>query len=243
MQALVRSLRPKRHVLALWEGGSASFDRVDRWSDLDLYVLVEGAKVLQTFQEIERALRAISPISETYVVQLGFEGVSQKFYKLRDAGEFAIVDLAVLTPESREMFLAPEVHGKNVFHFNKSGAAKVRHLDRSAQAKKRRDRALRLKTRFAIFNNYVTKEIGRGHQLEALEDYRAITLSTLIEALRIRYTPVHFDFRAHYVDSELPPGVVKRLRRLSYVTDVSELREKYAEATDWCREVLNAVAR
>jgi hypothetical protein len=238
VQALVSSLRPKRHVRALWEGGSAAFNKVDRWSDLDLYILVEDSRVAETFRDVQRTLRALSPISATYVVQGGFEGVSQKFYRLRNASEFAVIDLAILTPKSPQMFLAPEIHGANVFHFNKSGAAKVRPADRSALARRRRERLRGLRLRFAIFNNYVIKEIERGHALEALEDYRAITLATLVEALRIRYSPLHFDFRMHHVDTELPVEIVKRLRRLSCIRDVEDLKRKYRESTVWCRKTL-----
>jgi len=243
VKALVSSLRPLSHVRALWEGGSAAFGRVDRWSDLDLYVLVDEAKVADTFRVVERTLRDLSPISHTYVVELGFEGVFQKFYKLRDANEYTVIDLAVLTPESPEMFLAPEIHGTNVFYFNKGGAAKARPLDKASLARRRRKRLSGLSLRFAIFNNYVIKELRRGHSLEALEDYRAVTLATLIEALRIEHSPLHFDFRMHNIDGELPPNVVKRLRRLSYVRDPKDLERKYREATNWCKEILDLTAR
>jgi hypothetical protein len=242
VQALVLSLRPLRYVRALWEGGSAAFGRVDRWSDLDLYILVDETRVASTFRVVERTLRTLSPISQIYVVESGFEGVSQKFYRLRDANEFTVIDLAILTPRSPEMFLAPEIHGTNVFYFNKGGAAKVRPVDRASLARRRRKRLRRLKLRFAIFNNYVIKELKRGHPLEALEDYRAITLATLIEALRIKFSPLHFDFRMHYIDRELPPDTLKRLRRLSYVQDSKDLERKYKEATDWCRETLGLAA-
>ena len=200
---------------------------------------MDEAKVVDTFRVVERALRTLSPISQTYVVEAGFEGVSQKFYRLRDANEFTVIDLAILTPGSPEMFLAPEIHGTNVFYFNKGGAAKVRPVDRASLARGRMKRLTRLRLRLAIFNNYVIKELGRGHPLEALEDYRAITLATLIEALRIKFSPLHYDFRMHYVDRELPPDIRERLRRLLYVRDPQDLERKYKEATDWCKEVLD----
>lgn len=242
VQALVSSLRPLRYVRALWEGGSAAFDRVDRWSDLDLYILVDEARVADAFKVVERTLRTLSPISQTYVVEAGFEGVSQKFYRLRDANEFTVIDLAILTPGSPEMFLAPEIHGTNVFYFNKGGAAKVKPLDKASLTSRRKKRLRRLTLRLAIFNNYVVKELERGHPLEALEDYRAVTLATLIEALRIRFSPLHFDFRMHYIDRELPPDTLRRLRRLSYVRDLKDLKRKYKEATDWCKETLDLAA-
>jgi hypothetical protein len=47
----------------------------------------------------------------------------------------------------------------------------------------------------------------------------------------------------HNIDGELPPNVVKRLRRLSYVRDPKDLERKYREATNWCKEILDLTAR
>jgi len=237
-EAITETLRPLSFVRAFWEGGSVAFGRVDRWSDLDLYLLVDEPKVAATFQVVERTLRRLSPITLTYTVEGGFEGVSQKFYRLKNLSEFNVIDLAVLTPDSPEMFLTPEIHGNNVFYFDKDNSVKAKAFDRASFDRRREMRLDRLTTRFEMFNNYVVKELKRGHPIEALEDYRVITLATLVEALRMRYFPLHFDFRMHYVDRELGPETIKRLLRLSYVSSPAELRRKYAEATSWCKEAL-----
>ena len=240
--ALTASLKRLPYALAFWEGGSAAFGRADEWSDLDLYVLVKEGRAADAFRAIERALEGLSPIELTYPVLSGFEGVSQKFYRLRDANEFAVVDLAILTPDSPENFLTPEIHGRNLFYFNKRGVAEARPLDKPSFDKRRRERLERLVLRFEMFNNYVAKELERGHSLEALEDYRAITLATLVEALRMKYAPLHYDFRMHYVDRELPSSAVKRLVRLSYVRNQQDLRNNYREATRWCTQVLGQIS-
>ena len=241
--ALSTALERLRFVRAFWEGGSAAFDRVDKWSDLDLYILVDEEKTAKTFDVVERTLSALSPITLTYAVESGYEGVSQKFYRLRDAGEFAVVDLAIVTPKSPEMFLTPEIHGNNVFYFNKRKAARAKPFDGPSFDKRREERLNRLALRFEMFNNYVAKELEREHPLEALEDYRGITLATLVEALRMRYSPLHYDFRAHYVDRELPAEVRRRLIRLSYVKDPEDLKARYREATKWCMEALSHASR
>ena len=241
--AMTTSLRRFHFVRAFWEGGSAAYNRVDRWSDLDLYLLVDERKVSSTFKIVESTLRALSPISLTYEVESGFEGVAQKFYKLKNMDEFSVIDLAVLTARSPENFLTPEIHGDCVFYFNKRNAARAKPLNRTSLARRRRRRLDRLAMRFELFNNYVVKELERGHSLEALEDYRAVTLATLVEALRMRQSPLHFDFRMHYVDRELTPEAVGRLVRLSYVSNPNELREKYAEATAWCKKALREASQ
>jgi hypothetical protein len=243
VKALVADLKPRRYVKAFWEGGAAAFGRLDEWSDLDLYILVSAGKVEETFGVVEESLRRLSPISQTYVVRVGFEGVAQKFYRLKWASEFAVVDLAILTASSPEKFLTSEVHGKNIFYFNKRGVVKVPRLDPHAMQKKIEVRRDVLSGRLAMFGNYVEKEIHRGNSLEALENYRTVVLGTLVEALRMRYNPVHYDFKLRYVHRELPPGVLKKLENLAYVQDVPDLARKNQEARSWCEETLADLGR
>ncbi len=50
-------------VHAFWEAGAAAFNRIDEWSDIDLYIVVdEAAAVPETFVAVERALTALSRI-------------------------------------------------------------------------------------------------------------------------------------------------------------------------------------
>jgi hypothetical protein len=243
VEALVADLKPRRYVQAFWEGGAAAFGRLDEWSDLDLYVLVSDGRVEETFGVVEESLRRLSPISQTYVVRAGFEGVAQKFFRLKRASEFAVVDLAILTASSPEKFLTSEIHGKNIFYFNKRAAVKVPRLYLHAMQKKMEVRRDLLSGRLAMFGNYVEKEIHRGNSLEALEDYRTIVFGTLVEALRMKYNPVHYDFRLRYVHRELPPSVLKKLESLAYVQDVPDLARKNQEARSWCEETLADLGR
>jgi hypothetical protein len=241
VSALASSLRRLAYVHAFWEGGAVAFGRADEWSDLDLYVLVDDGTSTAAFKAMERTLRSLSPISLVYVVQSGYEGVAQKFYKLERASEYAVVDLAIVTFGSREKFLTPEVHGENVFYFNKRNAVKAAPLDRRSLERRVEERVRRLEARFTMFNNHVLKELKRGNSLEALENYRSITLATLVELLRIKHNPVHFDFRMRYVHNELPRIITRRLEKLSYVRDSTDLLQKYRESTSWCFQLLEVL--
>src|SRR5207247_9248086 len=75
------------------------------------------------------------------------------------------------------------------------------------------DRRKRLVERMALFGPFVEKEILRGNHLEALEFYRALVLPSLVEALRMRHGPRHYDFRMRYVHRELRPDPLRRLQR------------------------------
>ena len=41
VETLACSLEPLNFVYAFWEGGAAAFNRVDEWSDIDLFIVVD----------------------------------------------------------------------------------------------------------------------------------------------------------------------------------------------------------
>ena len=97
IQALQQALLAKSFVYAMWEAGSAAFGRLDEWSDIDLHVDVADEQVSTVFEIVEAALESLSPIELKYEVpQPTWHGLAQTFYRLRDTGDFLVIDLAVV---------------------------------------------------------------------------------------------------------------------------------------------------
>ncbi len=244
IQTLTAALKPLDYVHAFYEGGAAAFSRIDAWSDIDLYLVVDDNMVDEAFRVVEKALRSLSSIEQIYrIPQLPWPGVSQAFYRLEDVDEYQIVDLAVMKLSSPSKFLEPEIHGNVVFYFNKSDKVSCPELDKEEFARKLHERLERLQARFAMFSNFVQKEINRGNHLDALDLYYTLILGGLVEALRIKHNPVHYNFRMRYIHYELPPEIVERLERLSFVKDEDDLQEKYREATAWFKDTASKIDR
>jgi len=232
--ALKGFLKPLEYVHAFYEGGAAAFGRIDEWSDLDLYAIVDDDKVEQTFNVVEEALNSVHQIDVKYpVLQPPWPGVSQVFYRLKNTSRYLLVDFAVLTQRSGEKFLEPNIHGDNVFYFNKSSRIKRPSLDKQKFKDRMDERLERLNARFDLFNIFVQKEINRGNWLEALDLYYNVTLASLVEALRARYNSFHYDFKMRYIHYELPAEVVVKLQNLYFVKDKKELQSKYHAASKW----------
>jgi hypothetical protein len=143
-----------------------------------------------------------------------------------------------LKQESPEKFLQPEIHGNSIFYFNKGNKIKPPSpLDNDAFKKKMHARLERLQARLTMFNNFVQKEINRGNTLEAIDAYHVITLASLVEALRIKHNPIHYDFKMHYVRYELPQEVTKKLEHLCFIKNKKDLQEKYNQATEWFQKI------
>lgn len=69
----------------------------------------------------------------------------------------------------------------------------------------------------------------------------ANTFKSLVEALRIKYSPYHYNFFTSYVYYELPSNVVKRLQCLYFVPDTENLRKCQNEAEDWFWEIVKSI--
>jgi predicted nucleotidyltransferase len=238
IKTLVEALKPLDYVHAFYESGAIAFNRLDEWSDIDLYLVVDDEKVNDAFVAVETALRSVSPIKQKFAIpQLPWPGVSQAFYKLERASEYLLIDLAVIKLTGPEKFLAPEIHGKAIFYFNKFDSVKVLSADKDELDKILQQRLSRLRDRFAMFNIFVQKEMNRGNYLEALVLYHSLTLGSVIDALRIKYSPFHHDFKTRYMQNELPKHVVERIEGLYFVKDGKDLRKKYREATEWFKAI------
>ena len=243
IRTLVGALKPLDYVHALYEGGAAAFNRVDEWSDIDLYLVADNNKVDDAFDAVETALGSLSPIKRKFdVSQLPWPGVSQAFYSLKRASEYLLIDLAVIKLSGPEKFLAPEIHGNAIFYFNKSKKVKMPILNKEELADNLQRKLERLKDRFAMFNIFVQKEINRGNWLEALDLYYNVTLASLVEALRARYNSFHYDFKMRYIHYELPAEIVVRLQNLYFVKDKKELQSKYREASKWFLTAISEVS-
>ena len=242
VRAMTQVLEPLSFVHAFYEGGAAAFNRIDPWSDIDLYIVVDDATVPKTFEVVEKVLASLSPIGLIHEESWPpASGIFQKFYRLEKASEFLLVDLAVLTVSAPNKFLVREIHGEAVFLFNKGDAIKTPPLDQEAFVRGLLDHRQRLRERMELFAPFVEKEILRGNKLEALEFYRALVIQSLVGALRMRYGPRHYDFRMRYVYRELPPDVVRRLEGLAFVKDPEDLAAKYREARAWFDKAIEDV--
>lgn len=237
IKTLVNSLEPINYIHALWEGGATAFSRVDKWSDIDLYLVVDDNRINDAFQVVERALNSLSRIEQKYETkQMIWTEIFQAFYKMKDASEYLLIDLAIIKISSPEKFLESKIHGDVVFYFNKFG--KIPFEESIVSTKRLHKRLARLKAKFDIFNIFVQKEIYRGNSLEAIDLYYNVTLSSLVEILRIKYYPPHHEFKMRYVHYELPAEVIEKLEYLYFVKTIDELQEKYNIATRWFKETI-----
>jgi len=232
VQVLQDTLRASESVDAVWEGGSAAFGADDALSDMDLVAVVADDAVAATFGAVEAALDALSPVELRYEVP-GHVGFSQVFYRLRDAGEFLVVDLVLIRRSDPLVFREIELHGRGRTWFDRRGILVEVHLDVARDLEQARARVPVLAAAFAMFQHLATKERLRGHAIDALAFYQSWTLRPLVEALRLLHVPHLRAFGLRYLERDMPPDVCRRLEALAFVRDLADLADKHLQAQQW----------
>ena len=225
---VTEALRPLPAVLAGWEGGSAAFGAVDIYSDIDLeYLVADDASFEHLYASAEEAIETVSSITASHSPTRG------RYYKLKDGGEFLLVDLIFFRVGDADRHLEVERHGNKVPLFDKGDWLRPMLVDEEALAIKRGQRYRELQTWFPMSQVFVRKAILRGQPVEAVNAFWTCTLKPLAELLRMRYCPVRWDFGVRYLDRDLPRTVYDQVRDLSFVRDLGDLEAKLAEATAW----------
>jgi predicted nucleotidyltransferase len=232
IDVLRQTLQEADAVDAAWEGGSAAFGSDDALSDVDVVAVVADDAVDATFARVESALHALSPVSLRHDVA-GTAGYAQKFYRLRDAGEFLVVDCVLIRRSDPLLFREVELHGRGPVWLDHHGVLVEAHLDPAHDREQAAKRVPVLATAFAMFQHLVTKERLRGRVVDALSFYQAMTLRPLAEALRLLHCPERRVFGLRYLGRDLPAETCARFETLAFVRDLDDLSMKHDEARRW----------
>ena len=232
-ETVSNALQPLAHVLAGWESGSVAFDLEDEYSDIDLnFLLDEESPADPVYAAVESALETISPIVASHSAPPG------RYFKLRDAGEFLLVDVCIFRVGGLAERLDLERHGRVRPLFDKGDWLRTDPSAEVSQAESRAKRLGELQEWFSVSQSFVRKAIIRGQQVEALAAFWSVSLKPLVELLRMRYCPARWDFGMRYLDRDLPGPVYDELRGIMFVGEADDLAKHLSKATAWAERLL-----
>lgn len=241
LDTIQEAIEPLDYVYAMWEGGAASWNRLDEWSDIDLQIDADKDKVPQVFEILEKALEEkVSPIDLKFSLpEPAWHGHHQTFYRLEKASPYLFLDLVIMDHGNDKIRLNEiEIHGETTAIFDKANVVKGVHIDMDEWNQNLQKKLETQKVLFDLFLPLTTKEIHRGNAIEAIAYYQGTSLKRLLMALRMKYSPTRYDFEYRYVYYEFPEDVVKRLESFYFIPDMETLAQKHTEATEWFWEVV-----
>lgn len=223
---IIKELLSYPQINLLAEGGAKAFSRYDELSDLDLMVDAEDGKAEETVKQFEDFLEKLAGISAIYTAAEN-KDFQHKFYKLKGADRFSIVDLFIVERSNPAKELDKQIHGEFLVHYDRYGYMKDQKFDTEAFQNKADAFKNKSKNVFEFFLFQAEKEILRGRYIDALAYYFDLMLKPLIRLLRIKYNPLHYNFELRYLYDELPEKIVKEIEELFSIKDIADLRLKY----------------
>ncbi|MCB0713665.1 MAG: nucleotidyltransferase domain-containing protein [Ignavibacteriae bacterium] len=238
LERLRSTLEPLSYVDAMWEGGSAAFNRVDEWSDIDVQVICNDERVEDAFTAVENAFADPGIETRYRLPEPTWHGHSQAFYSLADTSPFLMLDFVVMKRSNPRRMREIEIHGESVVHFDKENVLTEDHVNQEELSDRLKRRLEEMATTFDLFQPLVIKEIYRGNRAEALQFYHGMTLRPLVEVLRIKHSPARHNFHVRYIYHDLPHDIAERIESLFFVTGLDDLEKKFREAGEWFREEL-----
>lgn len=239
--ALKECLEALSFVNAVWEGGAVAFDRADQWSDIDLVIDAKDDRCADVWPAVDAAIRALGEVDLMFEIPAAPLGLhSQRFYRIREAGPYLMIDIGVFPESTQDKLLNPETHGRAIVHFDRTGVTQnLEPKDKSVEIGKR---LAILRITVPLFQALVQKEINRGNEIEAVAFYHGWSVRPLVELLRIKHCPQRYQFHTRYVQYDLPKDIVARLNPFFYVRNLAELAERRAEAETWALKLLEELA-
>jgi hypothetical protein len=225
ISACRQSLEPEPDVLALWLEGADATGFLDAYSDLDLNCSVRAGAMPACLGRARAALQSLGRLDIDVSRDEGPDHLSATFH-LAGSSPFLLVDFDLFVGRGSD-FIADDPIEKPLVLFDKAGVVTFRPaaeaLARPGLAPAARWQALQgMVSQSARLEKY----LRRGEFLEAFGYYQRWLLRPLIEALRLRYTPLHPDYDLVHISRHLPAEALQRLEDLFKVHSLAELETK-----------------
>ena len=232
-------------ILALYQCGSAAFNRLDEWSDIDFIVLVEDGMIEKAFRDIDRYIDSRFVVKTCYgEFKTSWPGVWQKVYSFENESPFHMMEVAIIDQSSSVTFTEKEIHGDIIVHFDRIGFTQPKPVNLDDFTQELRKRIDKLTALHKIYHVLPKKEINRKNTIEAYSFYYHYTLLPYIEMLRIKHCPFRYSFSTRYVYYDFPDELSKALEPYFFIPDLRTLEKHVHDVqgkTDVLIEELNAL--
>ncbi len=215
-------------VLAVWEGGSVATGFADKYSDLDLVIVVNDEYVEETFRSLDEFIdKTYQIIRKFRVPEPTWHGFSQTFYQAKDVPDLFYFDISVMKKSLEDKFLENSRHGYAKIWFEKEKFVKeVQSIDSEVEQRVKKFFNIATATDFITILE-IKKGIKRALFSEVFPLYFTFIVRHLGILLNIIHRPHKVDFNLRYIYRDYPKADYKLLESALQVNNISELDSKF----------------
>lgn len=225
-------------VYAFWLEGADAINKVDQYSDVDIWLDVKDGQESAVFNKIKKILSEISIIDFELEVTHPHPKIRQKFFHLKNTSEFLIIDIC-LQSHSRVFWYTNEHAGEKVkIIFDKRKVVKFRKLDKDKFNREMIERKKYLQKTYFFYQLWIKKELKRKNFLGAFNYYHIKVLQPLVEFYRIKYQPTKKDYFLKDIKEDLPKNIVLKLENLCKIKSLFDIEKNIKIANKLFNEIL-----
>lgn len=210
-------------ILALWLEGADATGHVDLYSDIDLCCAVEADAMDAASARVVQILATLGTID---LIERSTRAKDFQFttFHLADSSPYLLIDFNVFVDRGSQ-FTTGDAIEKPLILFDRGGVIRFAPAN-AQQVRAHLTQRLQALSAIAAQDARIEKYILRGEFLEAFGYYHKWLLTSLIEVLRLRYTPLHPDYFIVHISRHLPAHVLRRLEDLFKISSLEELARK-----------------
>jgi len=234
-------LKPLPYIYALWLEGADANGTADEYSDIDIWVDFEDAYEKQAISAVETTLCEISEIDYKYFMPNDqCEKIRFRRYHLAGTSKYLVIDFQWQfhsRPKDEFVFFENNKIEAAKVIFDKESVIKYKPLDLSKFHEPNLRRLEEAKYRMTQLMR-VEKYIHRNQYLEAYDHYNCYVLQSLIDLLRLIYTPSHAHYAFCHISQHIPKANREKLEYFSKINSFEDITEKMPQAKKWFEELL-----
>lgn len=233
IKQLKSGLEKNSFVFAFWLEGADVHNRVDPYSDIDIWLDVKDGNENEVFKLIELILSKLGKIDFCHEKPHPHPKIRQKFFHLAKTSKFLIIDIC-LQKHSRVFYYTKGNKDEKVkVIFDKKSVITFKPMDRKKFMTSKQARMKEIIKNFDFFQTWIDKSIKRKNFLEALYYYQEKTLKPLVEILRIKFEPTKMDFYLKDISKDIPKEYLKKLENLYKINSIKDLKIKNKQANEF----------
>ena len=240
---LREALKPLPFIYAFWLEGADANGYIDEYSDIDYYVDFEDEYEEQAYEVVEKTLSAIAAIDYKYVMNHPHSKLRQRIYHLSGTSEYLLIDFCWQLhsrPKDEYVYIENDKVEAAKVIFDKDNIIRHKPLDLAEYSQWNRHRLEEAKYR-RTQHIRAGKYVRRGQYLEAYTYYNRYVLESLIDLLRLIYTPAHADYYLVHISQHIPAAEREQLEYFARIASLDDISKKIPLAEKWFDELVGRV--